>query len=340
MKFLVILGGQMITISVVVPVFNGENFISRTTMSLLDQNLDAFEIIVIDDGSTDSTHAIVAQTFASTLSSAANNRIIRQNNSGVSVARNTGLNNACGKYVIFFDADDLMNRDCLSKLYKRAEETSADIVICGHDKVSEGGEIIKKYPRGYFEGVISGRAALHEVFRGAVVPWTGSVLYRTDFLKRNSVRYQPGCTNGEDGEFIWKALFLANRVACLPETLVDYVQRKGSAVRSPSLARFHEVGALRRLRNFLIKNSAPYELIWNMEERIIPESYIRVLALLAASGLTKNETSVLLKHPFIHSEIRKYTPRSRKELIKSILFKRIPNLYFYYQSRKSKKALP
>ncbi len=328
----------MVNVSVVMPVFNGEKYISKTIMNVLNQKPDSFEIVVIDDGSTDGTHALVQKAFESSMPSGATTRIIKQNNSGVSVARNTGLDNVSGKYVIFFDADDLMNPDCLSKLYNRAEQTSADIVLCGHDKVSETGETIVKYPRSYFEKVLSGPEALSEVFRGAVAPWTGSVLYRTGFLKSNSIHYQPGCTNGEDGEFVWKALFLARRVACLPESLVKYVQRKGSAVRSPSLRRFHEVGALRRLRNFLIKNGAPDELITMMEERIIPESYIRVLALLTASGLSKSETSVLLKHPFIRSEIRSYTPRSHKEFIKSILFKRIPNVYFYYQRRKSMKA--
>lgn len=325
----------MVNVSIVMPVFNGEKYISKTIINVLNQKLDSFEIIVIDDGSTDETHTLVQKTFESSILSGATTRIIKQNNSGVSVARNTGLSNANGKYVIFFDADDLMSNDCLTKLHKRAEETTSDIVICGHDKVSETGEIITNYPRGYFERVLSGPEALSQVFRGLVAPCTGSVLYRTDFLKSNSIYYQPGCTNGEDGEFIWKAIFLATRVACLPESLVKYVQRKGSAVRSPSLRRFHEIGALRRLKNFLIKNNAPYELIRIMEERIIPESYIRVLALLVASGLAKSEASVLLNHPFICSEIRKYTPRSRKDLIKAVLYKRFPSLYFQYQKRKA-----
>lgn len=326
---------MMAVITVVLPVYNGENYIKKTLDTILEQLHDSVEAIIVNDGSNDSTLEVIRSYIENISKMGTQIRVITQGNSGVSVARNTGLSNANGKYVIFFDADDLMSNDCLSKLHKRAEETTSDIVICGHDKVSETGEVITNYPRGYFEKVLSGPEALLQVFRGSVSPWTGSVLYRTDFLKSNLIYYQPGCTNGEDGEFIWKAIFLATRVACLPESLVKYVQRKGSAVRSPSLRRFHEIGALRRLKNFLIKNNAPFELIRIMEERIIPESYIRVLALLVASGLAKSEASVLLKHPFIRSEIRKYTPRSRKEFIKAILYKRFPSLYFQYQKRKA-----
>lgn len=111
-------------ISVIVPVYNGEKFISKCLDSLLSQNLNDIEIIVINDGSIDKTENIVKQRALS------DTRItlISQENSGVSSARNRGIRAAKGDYIAFCDSDDIFDCDFLEKLYTLGKKENLDIV--------------------------------------------------------------------------------------------------------------------------------------------------------------------------------------------------------------------
>ena len=111
-------------ISVIIPAYNAEKYISQCIESVINQSYKNLEIILIDDGSVDQT-GIIADSY-----SKMDNRIrvVHQENSGVSVSRNTALDICTGKYVMFVDADDWLDRDSVKKLYEEAENTQADIV--------------------------------------------------------------------------------------------------------------------------------------------------------------------------------------------------------------------
>lgn len=113
-------------VSVVVPVFNAEKLLSRMVDSLLQQTIDVYEIILIDDGSTDSSGAI-CDYYAE---QQANVRVVHKKNEGVSAARQTGLDVASGEYVIHADSDDWVEPTMLEELYRKAQEENADVVIC------------------------------------------------------------------------------------------------------------------------------------------------------------------------------------------------------------------
>ncbi len=106
---------EMIKISVIIPVFNGERFIAEAIQSVLNQNYELLEIIVVDDGSTDNTGKIV-EKFGSKV------HYIFQENGGVAKARNTGLRAASGDYIAFLDADDLFCKDKLSTQLKQFDK--------------------------------------------------------------------------------------------------------------------------------------------------------------------------------------------------------------------------
>ena len=91
----------MIDISIIVPVYNGEKYISRTIESLLNQDFDNYEIVIVNDGSTDNTLSEIKNIINKRIKKERIIRIINQENSGVSVARNRGLSKANGKYVLF-----------------------------------------------------------------------------------------------------------------------------------------------------------------------------------------------------------------------------------------------
>ena len=136
---------ENVAVTVVVPAYNAERFIERTLRTIIAQQGINFEVIVVNDGSTDSTEDFASSVLGSSQNSATFSRIIRIENSGVSSARNTGLISARGEYVIFFDSDDLMSEDCLSSVYRKARETQADVLAFGFDVVDWSGKIVRRF---------------------------------------------------------------------------------------------------------------------------------------------------------------------------------------------------
>lgn len=237
-------------VSVVVPAYNGEDYIGRCLKSLCEQTLEDFEIIVVDDGSTDDT-VRVAESLLST--SGRRYKVICQPNRGVSAARNHGLEIALGKYVMFLDCDDYVAPDCLMRLSKLAESTNSDVVFCGYDYVSESGEVLLSYDSRYryLKRPTPGPEVLTSVFLENVSIWTGSTMYKKDLIERHGLAYKIGRVIAEDLEFEFKALFHAGLVSSVNESLSFYVQRATSVTSTVSLLkRFQGMDVLFDLRDY------------------------------------------------------------------------------------------
>lgn len=113
-----------VKVSIIIPAYNVEKYILKCINSLLEQTEKEIEIIVVDDGSKDKTNLIVKEI----IKKHANIVLIEQENKGVSAARNTGLQNAKGKYTMFIDADDWLEKDAIENLYKTAETESYELI--------------------------------------------------------------------------------------------------------------------------------------------------------------------------------------------------------------------
>ena len=187
-------------ISVVVPAYNSENFIAETLDCLLNQTLKDIQIIVVNDGSTDGTGAIIDSYAAKH----ANILPIYQENSGVSAARNNGIEHAEGKYIMFLDSDDLLSRDALEKIRDALERNQADIAICRIERFGYGGRetnpIVDSLAK---ESVID--CFDKRLIRNYLV---GNKCYRTDMIKGGKVRF-PALRYSEDGAFFMQVLFAA-----------------------------------------------------------------------------------------------------------------------------------
>ena len=128
------------TPTIILPVYNKIKYLPTTLPSLLSQTYRDFELIAVDDGSTDGSGDFLDR-LAKTDSRV---KVIRQPNAGVSAARNAALDRASGDYVVFADADDTVCPDWLEVLTKEAEISGADIVVSGLNKTNKDGEIIGK----------------------------------------------------------------------------------------------------------------------------------------------------------------------------------------------------
>ena len=137
----------MLTISVIVPVYNTAAYLSRCIVSLVNQTYSDLQIILIDDGSTDESGAIVDewQTKDPRI------EVYHQQNQGQSAARNVGLLHARGEYIAFVDSDDYIDSNYFSTMLQAADDTT-DCVQTGYRRVKQNGEMIKTYrPKHFYQ---------------------------------------------------------------------------------------------------------------------------------------------------------------------------------------------
>lgn len=172
--------------SVVVPVFNAQEYLRQCLQSIQDQTIEDFEVVCVDDGSTDGSASIV-ETF---VSHDQRFRLIKQKNGGASVARNTGFDASTGQFVTFVDADDEVTEDFLEVLLHGLEENSADIAI-GNKTIVNGR---KSSPRRPVLGDGFSRATEFKKYRFFNHFGTAAKLYRRAFLVDRDIRYFEGIT--------------------------------------------------------------------------------------------------------------------------------------------------
>ena len=225
-------------VSVVIAMYNAEKTIERCIDSIIAQTLTDIEILPVDDGSTDSSADIIRRYAESD----ARIRLIQQENAGPGAARNTGLQNATGEYVVFWDSDDCFDAEALRLLYERAEATKADVVVCGANRFYPVENFTVKYD-GYLDMSMLDTDA--DTFNATSNPdyilnftceaaW--NKLFRRSFIVDNGIMF-PSFRNGEDAYFTFLSLCLAGKIAVIDEALVTYTKDgEGSLTRSLSKA--------------------------------------------------------------------------------------------------------
>ena len=218
-------------ISVIVPVYNVEEFLHECVDSLLKQDNIRLDIILIDDGSTDSSGTI-ADRYVKQDSRI---KVIHQNNRGLSAARNTGLELAQGEYIAFVDSDDLIKEDSLSVLFKAATDCRADMVMGYfqfYPPVTQTENIFKPVPEKMLYKFMSGKEAFVGLLQTeSFLPMAWSYLYKRDYIEQLSIRFEEGIIHEDE---LWTTLVLCNapRVVITGLDFYLYRKRNGSIVHS------------------------------------------------------------------------------------------------------------
>jgi glycosyltransferase involved in cell wall biosynthesis len=176
---------EHIDLSIVIPVYNYVNLIEKNIISILNQKTKySYEVILIDDGSTDGAKEILKK-----YENAEKVKVIFQSNMGIAGARNTGINNACGKYLMFIDCDDEVHNDLVEELLSKAYSENFDMVICGHNLVKEAnGKVISSLPNIYPRYNLMGYKNNDEIMNYPGLPWCK--VYRRELWDK--VRFFPG----------------------------------------------------------------------------------------------------------------------------------------------------
>lgn len=211
-----------IKVSVIMPVYNVEEFLDRTLGDVLDQTLTDIEVICVDDGSTDASREIIKkyQKKDSRL------QLIEQKNQYAGVARNNGLQHAKGKYVVFWDSDDMFQKKALEIMYMQSEKMQSDICICAANRydnskqmyIASDAYLRKKYlPK---QELFNKFDIPEYIFNLATnVPW--NKMFRREFLNQNRLQFQ-AIKQANDTYFTLMAFFLAERITYVEDVLISY----------------------------------------------------------------------------------------------------------------------
>ncbi len=215
-------------ISIIIPVYNVEEYLKRCLDSVLGQSFKDIEIIAVNDGSTDSSREILK--FYS--EDHDNLVIIDQQNGGLSDARNHGLKVAQGKYVMFVDSDDFIVTDMVEKLYNKAEKDCCDMVICGLIRYyQDTGKEEIEVPLFQEDQFLTGsEAAEHYLADKGINGYAWNKIYKKTLFQDNNIEYPKGMLY-EDSPTTFKLLWNSNRVSFLKEPMYYYVQRGDSITK-------------------------------------------------------------------------------------------------------------
>ena len=212
-------------ISIVVPVYNAEDYLEACVGSVLKQNFKDFELILVDDGSRDGSLEI-CRSYAAVDERV---RVISKNNCGVSSARNAGMSHACGEYVLFLDSDDMLEEDALDILYSASDES--DLVYGGYaayedDRLSY---VVSSEAAGVFidDDIASFIDSCHVRSRHSFSSCWGK-LYRREVIERTGMRFNEELCYAEDKLFVYEFLLSSRRVAAADRSVYRYTLRKSS----------------------------------------------------------------------------------------------------------------
>ena len=262
-------------ISVIVPVYNVEKYLNQCIDSLLDQTFTDYEVICIDDGSTDDCGRIL-DAYAK---QDCRLRVVHKPNSGYGKSMNVGLQLAKGEYIAIVESDDFVEEDMLENLYHAAVTSEAD-VIRGRYFRHTGGEDISA---GYYDGIpINQKISIVScpmLFCIAETIWTG--LYRRKYLEENHIRFHE--TEGasfQDISFALQCWLCGGTAFFIDETVIHYrIDNPGSSMKNPSkiFCVFDEYGWIEGLfADFLKSNPELDKYLVAMKYRDYLNHYFRV----------------------------------------------------------------
>jgi len=269
-------------VSVIIPAYNLESYIERSLRSVLEQTYENIEIIVVNDGSKDKT----AQVAEKILKNAGKiYKIINQKNQGASVARNTGLTAAQGKYIKFLDGDDTLFPWTVEELVGAIEENKCDIAFGGQNVVNLKGKILYRYDEmyEYTQGVYESKEILKKFLLQTMHISLNSSIFLKEIIDKNFIKFTPGTRYSEDNEFISKYLYYSGSGYVFNKAVANALYRIKSTTKIPSLSVFHNVGAMLRLKRFF-EERREREIAKIIESECIPAAYTWTIGNLAFNG--------------------------------------------------------
>jgi glycosyltransferase involved in cell wall biosynthesis len=287
---------ENINISVIVPVYNVEDYLPECIDSLLQQSGLCFEIILVDDGSTDNSRAIIDQ-FAKK-----DNRIkvIHQGNSGASAARNTGMKLAQGEYIAFIDSDDWIKKNSLHELYCEAIKYQVDVVMGNlldphQNRIIDG--LFQPIPKEIRYIPFSGKEGFIRLSEAnAFIPMAWNYIYSRIFLEKIQARFEEGIIHEDE---LWSPVILcqAPKMVITGTDFYYYRQTEKSVMHTTNIQ--HRLKSLFRVTDKLMEFAGQFDFtskdseLKNWLYAVIFRNYSMAFRMLPA---LKDVTYILPRH--------------------------------------------
>lgn len=248
-------------VSLIIPIYNSEAFLEKCLSSAVSQTLGEIEIILVDDGSSDGSFAII-DSFAE---NDPRIKVFKQQNKGPGAARNLGLRMASGEFVAFMDSDDWIDEEFLEKMYNAAVENDADVVMCNHKKVINDSLTLPlpkhSLPKTPGFRKIMKNAVSDTGIRGYV--W--DKLYRRAIFEENGIEYPEGLYY-EDLATTFKLFYYSRKTVFLKESLYFYLQRPNSITKKiDPKPIFDRIEALDIMKSFLAEKDILLEFAFEFQ---------------------------------------------------------------------------
>lgn len=210
-------------ISVIVPVYNVEKYLDRCVQSILNQSFTDFELLLVDDGSSDSSGAICDQYAVKD----ERIRAFHKENGGVSSARNMGLDYARGEWIAFVDSDDWVEPLMYEKMYHKAVKEHADVCVCDFHMISDS----KKY---YYASSVwtADKKASMQAYLKSVWTVIWNLLARKELCRKNNLQFPLDIVYCEDFCFAVRLMYEAEKIVNIHEAFYNYYQHPSSVMHS------------------------------------------------------------------------------------------------------------
>lgn len=218
-----------IILSIIIPCYNSEKYIGGLLKKLCAEELTNCEIVVVNDGSSDRTKEIISQYANEAI------KIINQNNCGVSVARNNGIESASGKYILFLDSDDSFYPESISRIKEKIKvnenNQEAEVIAFGYES-RVNGKIERNYSWDKYDGIILSHNQVNKLYLTKQICFhICSIVVKKEFIEKQGLRFTVGLPIGEDIEFILKMLGCVNRLQYYASKFFIYQIRNDSAMK-------------------------------------------------------------------------------------------------------------
>ena len=301
--------------SLIIPAYNVEKYIKKCLDSVLNQTYNNYEIIIINDGSTDNTSKIL-ESYKSNKKI----KIINKENKGLSNARNTGVSNAKGDYILFIDSDDFIEKELLEILNKTIKDE--DLVRFQIKILDETNKIIKEYKEETFNN-LNGIEAFNKLSKYNLVELAVCYAYKKDTFLKNNYKFEEK-TYHEDFGLIPYIIISSKKVTSINYIGYNYLQRKNSIMNNTDyeteIKKSNDV--LKHYKN-LIKWSQNIE-----GDLTIYKSFIANSVILKSLNLKEKDYKNYIKKLKEYKVYDNLLTNNKENKIKKILIKISPKLYY------------
>lgn len=270
-------------ISIIVPIYNAEKYLCECIDSILAQTYSDFELLLINDGSTDNSGSICNDYYQKD----SRIKVFHKENGGVSSARNLGILKSKGEYICFIDSDDFAENTFLQDLLNTISIHKSDIVICKYYEYHESKQKKNIPSTKQVENSGTGIEILNEIIKNDLTYPLWVSIFKATIIKDNNIQFSENIYYGEDQQFIYKALYYCKSFFSLNKTLYNYRVFSGSALSKKTLRQFDYPLAMIDIFYFLKNKNVSDELISNFISKKIPKSIFFSINLIFNSSQIK-----------------------------------------------------